>query len=123
MSYTSASRSFSCSGLGPPRRDVKAIERQASRVVFRVGNLIVGETANAVLGREQRDEFDARRVVQHVDRLPSFTITTSVVGDQSETQTREWLKVVALEYVDARQYFRRAVNFIAKRELLETATN
>src|ERR1041385_6838326 len=59
--------------------------------------------------------------MKHVNRLASFTIASGVIGDESETQSRERLEVVALEHVDAGQHLRRAVTFIPKRELLKGA--
>jgi len=44
----------------------------------------VSETANAVFGCEQRDEFDARRLIKHVDRLASFAIAPGVVRDEAQ---------------------------------------
>src|ERR1051326_6260669 len=55
--------------------------------------------------------------MEHVDRLPPFSIAAGLIRDQSETHAREWFEVVALEHVDAGQHFRRAGAFITRSKL------
>ena len=71
-----------------------------------------------MFGREERDEFDAGRFVQHVDRLPSFAVASGVIRDQTDSHARKLFEVISLEHVDAGQHFRRAAgSFVTKGKL------
>ena len=94
---------FELLGFGPAALAVEGINWKPGRVVFRIRDFVVNEATNAVFGREERDEFHARRFVQHVDRLSSFAIATGVIRNQTDAHACKWFEVVSLEHVDAGQ--------------------
>src|SRR6185369_738541 len=107
--------------LWSSRFAVKRINRQARALVFRVRDVLVGQSTDSVFGRKERDELYCGRSEEHVDRLPPFAIATCVIRHESDSHAREWLEVVALEDVDTSQYPGRiSETVVARSKLLET---
>jgi hypothetical protein len=57
-----------------------------------------------VLRRKQRDELNARRFEQNINRRASRAIPTGVVRDQTDSHSGKLLEAVALQNIDAREY-------------------
>jgi hypothetical protein len=63
--------------------------------------------ADAVLGREERDQLDRRMLGEQIDVGPAFPIHPGVVGDEPHAATPHQVQGVGEQDLDARPYRRR----------------
>ena len=64
---------------------------------------LIRQPAYSVFGRKERDELNARSLVQHVNRLSPGAVAPRVICDQSDAHPCKLFEPIALEDVDARQ--------------------
>ena len=84
---------------------VERPDRQARRVVLAVADAFLVELAlQSVLGREDRDELDGRKVRKDVDRATAVRGEAGVVRHEADLAAFELLAVVAREHVDAAEH-------------------